>query len=467
MSMSNYGAGIVNSIPTPGTPTHPVTVLLEKFQISQMLYGIQRSYNYDISALIDALYAFQNTGEKPVMISMRNGSGHSVLGYKITQDASGYTVSLYDNNYPNQTRTLTIGNDKKIWQNTDYASYNSASGGVLRFLFSDAVGENMTKHLGNEGLYLSVSTSDVTIYNSGGIPADEIEGALQERVFDNQVHNDVAYYLPTDTYSIVPGTEVLSAMAEGDAEPFTIGISDGETYISVSNPVAFQSTFTLGDSPRFDVEDVSGEFSVSVTTTLDGFSPGRVNVYQYDTHSFTISLFGELNGPGTGDAIDYDAGDMTTGADNSKSFGFTFDAGEAPERYTILATAGQGGSVAGAGKYNAGKQVTLIATPDAGYRFDAWYEDGAVVAGAGATYSFAAETDRTLEARFVGLGDVNSSGRIDLQDVLLIYQHFRNKTTLVGDAYQAADVNGDGLVNMVDVLLAYRYFRGKITTLAS
>ena len=62
------------------------------------------------------------------------------------------------------------------------------------------------------------------------------------------------------------------------------------------------------------------------------------------------------------------------------------------------------------------------------------------------------------------LGDVSRDGRIDMQDVLLIYQYFRSKVTLTGDALLAADVNGDSVVNMVDVLSVYQYFRGKISS---
>ena len=50
-----------------------------------------------------------------------------------------------------------------------------------------------------------------------------------------------------------------------------------------------------------------------------------------------------------------------------------------------------------------------------------------------------------------------------MQDVLLIYQYFRGKTTFTDEQKLAADVNQDGKVDMVDVLLVYQYFRGKIT----
>ena len=64
-------------------------------------------------------------------------------------------------------------------------------------------------------------------------------------------------------------------------------------------------------------------------------------------------------------------------------------------------------------------------------------------------------------------GDVSGDGSINMQDVLLIYQHFRGKAILTGSVLDAADVNADGDVNMQDVLMVYQYFRGKITEFLS
>ena len=54
---------------------------------------------------------------------------------------------------------------------------------------------------------------------------------------------------------------------------------------------------------------------------------------------------------------------------------------------------------------------------------------------------------------------------IDMQDVLLIYQCFRERVTLTEQQYLAADVNKDGVINMNDVLLVYQYYRRRIDSL--
>ena len=91
------------------------------------------------------------------------------------------------------------------------------------------------------------------------------------------------------------------------------------------------------------------------------------------------------------------------GADETYTFeataNRTLEARFIPE-YTVIVTAGFGGSVAGGGKFIEGAAVTVIATPNAGYMFEGWFENNVKVAGADETYTFEATVNRTLEARF-------------------------------------------------------------------
>jgi hypothetical protein len=69
--------------------------------------------------------------------------------------------------------------------------------------------------------------------------------------------------------------------------------------------------------------------------------------------------------------------------------------------YTIAATANPpaGGTITGAGNYNHGASVTLVATPNTGYTFTNWTENGQVVS-SNATYQFTATANRNLVANF-------------------------------------------------------------------
>lgn len=69
--------------------------------------------------------------------------------------------------------------------------------------------------------------------------------------------------------------------------------------------------------------------------------------------------------------------------------------------YTITATIDPEGSgtVTGAGQYQEGATVTLVATPSDGYEFTGWQENGQTVS-ADNPYTFAVEGDRTLVGEF-------------------------------------------------------------------
>lgn len=67
--------------------------------------------------------------------------------------------------------------------------------------------------------------------------------------------------------------------------------------------------------------------------------------------------------------------------------------------FTVTTVTTTGGNAAGGGVYDNGKTATVTATPDAGYVFKGWYEDGELVS-ADASYSFTVTSNRTLTAKF-------------------------------------------------------------------
>lgn len=75
---------------------------------------------------------------------------------------------------------------------------------------------------------------------------------------------------------------------------------------------------------------------------------------------------------------------------------------------TASATPVAGGTVSGAGTFDYGQSVSVIATPNAGYRFVNWAEGPTSVATT-ATYTFAATANRTLVANFEALCTITAS----------------------------------------------------------
>ena len=83
--------------------------------------------------------------------------------------------------------------------------------------------------------------------------------------------------------------------------------------------------------------------------------------------------------------------------------------------FIIDATANpaEGGEVNGVGSYQEGVECTLTATPNEGYTFTNWTENGEVVS-TNATYTFFVNADRTLVANFTSNGGGDDHEYIDL-----------------------------------------------------
>ena len=75
-------------------------------------------------------------------------------------------------------------------------------------------------------------------------------------------------------------------------------------------------------------------------------------------------------------------------------------------RYTVTVDVDgtQGGSVTGAGTFEAGSRTTLVATVNDGYQFAGWYDNdtGSMVA-SGTSYTITVNSNRSLTARFTQL----------------------------------------------------------------
>ena len=131
--------------------------------------------------------------------------------------------------------------------------------------------------------------------------------------------------------------------------------------------------------------------------------------------------------------------------------------------YDIDANAVGKGVVAGSGGYGCNAEVILIATPNAGCRFDGWYENNTKVAGAGAMYTFKVSANRTLEARFTYLlGNVSGSGKLAVTDARMVLQYLVGKSDLTPTQLDIADADGSGDVTIADARLILQRLVGKI-----
>lgn len=95
---------------------------------------------------------------------------------------------------------------------------------------------------------------------------------------------------------------------------------------------------------------------------------------------------------------------------------YVFMKGEGGDTYEITATVfpAEAGTVTGAGTYYGNNTCTLVATPNEGYAFGYWMENGVVVSEE-AAYTFTVTENRDLVAQFLGTGvDENESEQLVL-----------------------------------------------------
>ncbi len=69
--------------------------------------------------------------------------------------------------------------------------------------------------------------------------------------------------------------------------------------------------------------------------------------------------------------------------------------------YTVTLNAQTGGAVSGSGTYINDSKATIKATPEPGYLFEGWYENGELLVGVPAEIDLSVNSNRTLEARFI------------------------------------------------------------------
>ncbi len=146
---------------------------------------------------------------------------------------------------------------------------------------------------------------------------------------------------------------------------------------------------------------------------------------------------------------------------------------EADTTYTISFQGGEGssGKRPASIKEISGKVITLPENTfkKEGYDFIGW-GDGEINYQAGDNYrvpyqdiEFIAQWEKKEENK--GKGDVDSSGKVDVNDALIVLKIAASLITPTEEQRKAADVSGDGEVDSGDALLILKYAAGLITEL--
>ena len=179
----------------------------------------------------------------------------------------------------------------------------------------------------------------------------------------------------------------------------------GEPGTPVENPLPYAYAEVHIDGQTALIQ--TGE--VTLTTEFDSIGISNVGIDHTIVYVPEGSFLGaadniELVEGGTmDDDYGFDSSNTGSGAiyfDGSLFFYIIVETAPAQQvTIGVRADPAAGGTISGAGNYNIGAQVTLVATPATGYHFGGWYENSRLIT-TDATYQFNANADRTILASF-------------------------------------------------------------------
>lgn len=136
---------------------------------------------------------------------------------------------------------------------------------------------------------------------------------------------------------------------------------------------------------------------------LNGVTPVLGSVTYANNEGFFTPTAPLLNGTIYSATITTDATDLEGNPlANDKEWSFTTVA--ATNKYTVALSSNitDAGTISGAGMFNAGSSVTVLAITNAGYIFNKWTEGGVTVS-TSVSYTFTLNSDRTLVANFTAI----------------------------------------------------------------
>ena len=115
-----------------------------------------------------------------------------------------------------------------------------------------------------------------------------------------------------------------------------------------------------------------------------------------------------------------------------------------PVNITVSANPAQAATVSGGGEYTFGQTCTVAATPNSGYSFIGWTENGNVVS-TELSYSFTATADRSLVANFIQAVEIGTASTTN--NYLPTYNYYNYSFT--EQIYTAQEIGTAGTINSI------------------
>ena len=231
----------------------------------------------------------------------------------------------------------------------------------------------------------------------------------------------------------------------------------------------------------------AGGASASTSTSYTFASAAHKSYFANFVQQFVVSASAGTGGTITSGAGTYDSGATATvvatadagyrfvnwtlntsgGAVQSTLASYPFTVSSAKtlvanfvQQFVISASAGTGGSItSGAGTYDSGASVSVVATADAGYVFNNWTDGGSPVS-SNATYTFTASTARTLVANFLPAKTFTVTVPAGTAHVYIVWSFTQKSWDATASAYELTRV---GVTNQFtgtfacDNSISYKY----------
>lgn len=207
--------------------------------------------------------------------------------------------------------------------------------------------------------------------------------------------------------------------------------SDNENIATISE----NGTITIvgaGEANISVTEAGNDDYAKTTVTKKLTVKPKKITITSIDVANKTAVLNGVLETDKETAVLDFDKITLTIGdavdettsnavltnfvlkGDKAANYNITTETLNttiANENVVTVTITAENGTATGAAKYLKGAEVTVVATPNSGYKFNGWY-NGDTSVSTSATYTFKAESDITLVAKFsrksTGGGDGNS-----------------------------------------------------------
>ena len=345
-------------------------------------------YNYNQSCTVTATpadgYMFTNWTSNGSVVS--------------TEASYTFNVTANTNLVANFAAGVMIGSGTET--NNYLPSFSYYKHGLSEQIYTKA-------ELGGAGIITSIA-----FYN---------DGAAKTRTYD--------FYMKASTKSSFSGNSDWIAVSASDkvfSGSVTMTAGDWTT-ITLTTPFVYDGTSNL----VLVADDNSGAYTNSPYMSCRVFSATNQALYVYDDNT-NYNPLSPSSYTGTRLSV-------------KNQIILTKEAIPAePVNITVSANPAQAATVSGGGEYTFGQTCMVAATPNAGYIFTGWTENGNVVS-TELSYSFTATADRTLVANFIQAVEIGTASSTN--SYLPTYNYY--KYSFTEQIYTAQEIGVSGTINSI------------------